>query len=155
MHTAHKNWNTSRVSKLSSDWLNYTGFPGDVCVVFFNVPREKKRWCNAKPPQERRRPSCLQLWRWVLIRNAEFLKVCEILKVCGIESFKFVREFYTLVCYYGNISTHWNVPLNKLTVIGCIDMLVKRHHGWALVNESCHAFQTFSHQYEGLATQDL
>ncbi len=42
MHTAHKNLNTSGVSKSSSDWLNYTGFPGDVCVVFFNVPRGKK-----------------------------------------------------------------------------------------------------------------
>ncbi len=30
--------NTSVVSKSSSDWLNYTGFPGDVCVAFFNIP---------------------------------------------------------------------------------------------------------------------
>ncbi len=37
MHTAHKSGNTSGVSKSSSDWLNYTGFPGDVCVSFFNV----------------------------------------------------------------------------------------------------------------------
>ncbi len=25
--------NTSGVSKSSSDWLNYTGFPEDVCVL--------------------------------------------------------------------------------------------------------------------------
>ncbi len=37
MHMAHLSGNTSGVSKSSSDWLNYTGFPGDVCVAFFNV----------------------------------------------------------------------------------------------------------------------
>ncbi len=39
--------NTSGVSKSSSDWLNYTGFPGDVCVAFFNVPPGNK---NAMAP---------------------------------------------------------------------------------------------------------
>ncbi len=34
MHMAHLSGNTSGVSKSSSDWLNYTGFPGDVCVAF-------------------------------------------------------------------------------------------------------------------------
>ncbi len=38
MHMTHLSGNTSGVSKLSSDWLNYTGFQGDVCVTFFNVP---------------------------------------------------------------------------------------------------------------------
>ncbi len=38
----HKSGNTSGVSKSSSDWLNYTGFPGDVCVAFFNVPPGNK-----------------------------------------------------------------------------------------------------------------
>ncbi len=37
MRMAHLSGNTSGVSKSSSDWLNYTGFPGDVCVTFFNV----------------------------------------------------------------------------------------------------------------------
>ncbi len=37
MHTAHKSGNTSGVSKLSSDWSDYTGFPGEVRVTFFNV----------------------------------------------------------------------------------------------------------------------
>ncbi len=42
MHTAHLSGNTSGGSKSSSDWLNYTGFTGDMCVVFFNVlPRNK------------------------------------------------------------------------------------------------------------------
>ncbi len=39
---AHKSGNTLGVSKSSSDWLNYTGFPGDVCVAFFNVPPGNK-----------------------------------------------------------------------------------------------------------------
>ncbi len=42
MHTAHLAGNTSRVSKSSSDWLNYTGFPGDMWVAFFNVPPGNK-----------------------------------------------------------------------------------------------------------------
>ncbi len=42
IHMEHKSGNTSGVSKSSSNWLNYTGFPGDVCVAFFNVlPRNK------------------------------------------------------------------------------------------------------------------
>ncbi len=42
MHVAHLSGNTSGASKSSSDWLNYTGFPEDVCVAFFNIPPEKK-----------------------------------------------------------------------------------------------------------------
>ncbi len=42
MHMAHLSGNTSGVSKSSLDWLNYTGFPGDVCVTFFNVPPGNK-----------------------------------------------------------------------------------------------------------------
>ncbi len=56
--------NISEVSKSSSDWLNYTGFPEDVCIAFFNV---SPRCRGAKPPHERRNPSCLQLWRRALI----------------------------------------------------------------------------------------
>ncbi len=37
MRTAHLSGNTSGVWKSSSDWSNSSGFPGDVCVVFFNV----------------------------------------------------------------------------------------------------------------------
>ncbi len=47
MHMAHLAGITSGVSKSSSDWLDYTGFPGDVCVVFFNVPPGNK---NAVAP---------------------------------------------------------------------------------------------------------
>ncbi len=34
---AHLAGNTSGVLKSSSDWLDYTGLLGDVCVTFFNV----------------------------------------------------------------------------------------------------------------------
>ncbi len=42
MHMVHFSGNTSGVSKSSSDWLNYTGFPRDVCVAFFNAPPGNK-----------------------------------------------------------------------------------------------------------------
>ncbi len=42
IHMAHLSGNTSGVSKSSSDLLDYTGFPGDVCVAFFNVPPGNK-----------------------------------------------------------------------------------------------------------------
>ncbi len=42
-------WNTSSVSKSSSDWLDYTGFPGDVCVAFFNVPPGNKDAVTPNP----------------------------------------------------------------------------------------------------------
>ncbi len=41
--------------------IGWTGFPGDVCVAFFNAT-------HTKPPHERRKPSCLQMWRQMLIR---------------------------------------------------------------------------------------
>ncbi len=37
--------------------------------------------------------------------NAGFSKVCEKLKVCSIESLKYVWQFYTPVCFCGDIST--------------------------------------------------
>ncbi len=86
--------------------------------------------------------------------HAEFSKVCEIFKVCGIESLKCIREFYTPVCYGGDISTPRNVKLNETNCDWLFDMTVKRPHGRALANESCHLFQTFSRQSEGLATRD-
>ncbi len=55
IHMAHLSGNTSAVSKSSSDWLNYTGFTGDVCVTFFNVPSGNK---DAVAP---RNSLCVQL----------------------------------------------------------------------------------------------
>ncbi len=86
--------------------------------------------------------------------NAGFSNVCEIFKVRGIESLKYIREFHTPVCYYGDISTHRNVTLNETNYDWLFDMLVKRPHGRALASETCHLFQTFSRQSEGLAMRD-
>ncbi len=58
--------------------------------------------------------------------NAGFSKVCEIFKVCGIESLKYVREFYTPVCYCGDISTPRNVTLNETNCDWLFDMSVGR-----------------------------
>ncbi len=78
--------------------------------------------------------------------NTDFSKVCEIFKVCGIESLKYVREFHTPVCNCGDISTHRNMTRNETNCDWLFYMLVKR--GRALANESYHRFQTFSHQSE-------
>ncbi len=45
--------------------------------------------------------------------NAGFPKLCKIVKVCTIESLKYIREFHTPVCYCGDISTPQNVMLNE------------------------------------------
>ncbi len=86
--------------------------------------------------------------------NAGFSKVCEIFKVRGIESLKYVREFYTPVCYCGDISTPRNVTMYETNCEWLFDMSVKRPHGRALASESCHGFQTFSRQSEGLTWRD-
>ncbi len=91
----HISGSTSGVSKSSSDWLNYAGFPGDVCVVFFNVPPGNK---DAVTPSRKKNavvftnvtPNAYQSQL-----NTGFPKVCEILKVYTIESLKYTREFHT------------------------------------------------------------
>ncbi len=61
MHTAHLAGNTSGVSKSSSDWLDYTGFPGDVCVEFFNVPPGNK---NAVAPNPLTKDESRRVYNW-------------------------------------------------------------------------------------------
>ncbi len=58
--------------------------------------------------------------------NAGFSKVCEIFKVCGIESLQYVREFHTPVCYCGDISMHRNVTMNETN---CDWLLTCRSNG--------------------------
>ncbi len=53
MHMAHKIRNTLKETwKSSSDWLNSTVFPGDVCVAFFNVPPGNNDAVMPKPLME-------------------------------------------------------------------------------------------------------
>ncbi len=79
----------------TSDWLNYTGFPGDLCVAFFNVPSGNKKYHGAKPPRERRKRRVYKCdtnaYQDQL--HAGFSKVCEIFKIRSIEYLKYVREF--------------------------------------------------------------
>ncbi len=92
-------------------------------------------------PSQKKKATCLQMWWWTWHQGqlkAGFSKVCEILKVCGIESLKYVREFHTPVCYCGDISTPWNVTLNETNCDWLFDVSVKRPHGRALTNESGH-----------------
>ncbi len=51
---AHLSGNTSGVSKSSSDWLNYTGFPGDLCVAFFNIPPGNKDAVAPNPSRKKK-----------------------------------------------------------------------------------------------------
>ncbi len=113
MHTAHKSGNTSGVLKSSSDWLNYTGFPGDVCSRFLFIVY-LSQYCYLSCLLCVSRSLTLRLetkmpWRQTPSRkkkavvfttvttnnyqdqlNAGFLKVCEIFKVRGIESVKYI-----------------------------------------------------------------
>ncbi len=103
MHMAHLSGNTSGVSKSSSDWLNYTGFPGDMCVAFFNVPPENK---DAVAPNPSRKKKAVVFTNVTTNAyqdqlHAGFSKVCEIFK----ESLKYVREFYTLLLWQ-----HFHAP---------------------------------------------
>ncbi len=65
--------------------------------------------------------------------NARFSKLWEIFNVCSIESLKYIREFHTPVCYYGDISTPRNVTLHETNCDWLFDMSVKHvDHGRAL-----------------------
>ncbi len=97
MHMAHLSGNTSGVSKSLSDWLNYTGFPGDVCVAFCNVLPGNINAVTPNPltKEESRRVYKCDDKRLSDQLNAGFSKVCEIFKVRGIESLKYIQEFHT------------------------------------------------------------
>ncbi len=64
----------------------------------------------------------------------------------GLESLKYIREFYTPLCYCGDITMPRNVTLNETNCDWLFHMSVKRPHGRALANKACHGFQTFSRQ---------
>ncbi len=86
MHTAHLAGKTSGVSKSSSDWLNYSGFPGDVCVVFFNIPPGNKDAVMPNPLIEEETCVFTTVMKSAYQDqlNAGFSKVCEKIKICGI-----------------------------------------------------------------------
>ncbi len=112
MHTAHLSGNTSGVSKSSSDWFDYTVFPGDVCVTVFNVLPGNK-YAVAPNPLTKEESHRVYNSACQDQLNAGFSKVCEKCKVRGIESLKYVREFYTPVCFCGDIFTPQNMMQHK------------------------------------------
>ncbi len=86
MHMLHLSGNTSEVSKLSPDWLDYTRFPGDVCVTFFNVLLETQMLWHQNPSRKKKATVFTNVTAnaYQSRLNAGFSKVCEIFKVCAI-----------------------------------------------------------------------
>ncbi len=81
MHMAHLSGNTSGVLKSSSDWLNYTGFPGDVCVTLFNVPPGNKDAVAPNPLTKKKKAVVFTNVTTNTCQDqlhAGFSKVCEI-----------------------------------------------------------------------------
>ncbi len=103
MHMVHLSGNTSGVSKSLPDWLDYTGFLGDVRVAFFNIPPGNKDAVMPNPLTKAVLFTTVTANAYQGELNTGFSKVCEIFSVRGIESLKYIREFHTL-CYCGNIS---------------------------------------------------
>ncbi len=126
MHMAHLSGNTSGVSKSSSDWLNFTGFPGDVCVAFFNVPPGNKDAVTPNPLTKEERCRVYKCDDERLSGSTKTLdfKSMWIFKVRSIESLKYIQEFHTPVCYCGDISTSRNVTLNETNCDWLFDMSV-------------------------------
>ncbi len=142
----HLSGNTSGVSKSSSDWLNNTGFPGDLCVTFFNVPPGNKDAVSPNPltKEESRRVykcdgECLSgsTKRWIFKSMWNILQHAEkMLKSLQHRNFK----IHLRVCCCGDISTPRNVMLNEMNCDWLFDMSVKRPHERALANERGHLF---------------
>ncbi len=91
--------NTSGVLKSSSDWLKYTGFPGDLSVTFFIVPSGNKDAVTPNPPPRKKKAIVFITVTANAYQdkiNAAFSKVCEIFKIRSIDSLKYIREFLLL-----------------------------------------------------------
>ncbi len=102
MHMAHKIGNTSGVSKSSSDWLNYTGFPGDVCVAF--RLETKMPWHQTPHKEESRR-----------VYNCDDVRLSGSTKrwILSLQHRIFKIRPRVLHCYWGDISTPQNVTLKE------------------------------------------
>ncbi len=84
MHMAHFSGNTSGVSKSSSDWLNYTGFPCVSRSLTFCL-ETKMPW--RQTPSRKKKAIVFTNVTTSAYQdqlNAGFSKVCEIFKVRGI-----------------------------------------------------------------------
>ncbi len=81
-------------------------------------PAWKQRCRDTKPAHERSKPSSVQLMTSAYQDqvNAGFSKVCEIFKVLGIRSLKYVRESVIVARFPRPETWRWT----KRTVIGCL-----------------------------------
>ncbi len=72
-----------------------------MCVAFFNVPPGNKICRGAKPPHERKKPSCLQLTTSACQDqlNTEFSKVCEKFKSSGKKRIFKICPIVLQTCY--------------------------------------------------------
>ncbi len=123
MHMVQLSENTSGVS--SSDWLNYSGFPGDVCVASFNVspgnkdavvpnPLTKEKSFYVYKCDGERLSGSTKRWIFKSMWNISSLRHI-IFKICP-------RVSHTLVCYCGDLSTPRNVSLNLTNCDWLFDM---------------------------------
>ncbi len=119
MHMVHLSGNTSVVSKSSSDWLNYTGFP-ETCVSRSLMYRleTKMPWCQT-PSRKKKAIVFINVtanaYQGQL--NVGFSKVCEIFKVRSIESFKYIREFHALLFWWHFHAPKRDAERNKLWLV--------------------------------------
>ncbi len=81
--------------------------------MFFNIPPGNKDAVMPTPSQKKKAVmfTTVTMSAYQDQLNAGFSKVCEIFKVRAIESN--VQEFYTPVCYCGDISTPRNMTRHK------------------------------------------
>ncbi len=98
MHMVHFSRNTSVVSKSSSDWLNYTGFSGRRVSRSLTFHLETKMLWRQTPSRKKKAVVFTNVTAnaYQSRLNAGFPKICEIFKVCAIESLKYIREFFSL-----------------------------------------------------------
>ncbi len=118
----HLSGNTSVVSKSSSNWLDYTGFPGDVCVAFFNALLGNKFAVVPNPltKEESRRVYKCNDRRLSGSTKREFQKYVKYLKIAAYSLSNIPESF----CYCGDISTLRNVMLNETICDWLFDMSV-------------------------------
>ncbi len=124
MHLVHLSGNTSGVSKSLSDWLDYTGFSGDVCHVLKHSTW-KQRCCDTKHPPPPPRKKKAVMFTTVTMsayqdKVLDFQKYVKCLKFAAYNlcntSASFTHRFDIVATFPRPETWHWM----KWTVIGCL-----------------------------------
>ncbi len=106
---------------------------GVSCSLTFRL-ETKMLWCQTPLWKTKARINQDQDYQDQL--NTGFLKLCAIFKVCGIESLKYVQEFFTPVCYCEDISTPLNMTRHNTKCDWLLYLSVMWPLGRALVIQS-------------------